>query len=143
MNHIWDFQKTSASKHVSFYLCGQTLASSSEGFRIRSTKVLLEVFVWRGGGLLSMLQNLILANPCASSGPRFENCNECIIIMQQNEINIRSIPCTKLAKKHILEENILESLHELLLVAWRWPAQQQKNLLIIDKANWNYKKLKG
>lgn len=57
-----------------FHLWGQIFISSSDCLRSKSTKALLEEFVGRGGGSVSMLQNLFLANPCASRGPRFENC---------------------------------------------------------------------
>jgi len=50
--------------------------SSSEGLRIKSTKALLGVFVRKGGGESSMVQNRFLANPCESRGPRFENYKE-------------------------------------------------------------------
>lgn len=50
--------------------------SSSDGLRIKSTKALLKVFVGKGGGSSSMVQNLFLANPCDSRGPRFANCKQ-------------------------------------------------------------------
>ena len=34
---------------------------------------LLDEFVGKAGGSVSMLQNLFLANPCGSRGPLFEN----------------------------------------------------------------------
>jgi hypothetical protein len=37
-------------------------------------KALLELFVGKGGGSLSIDQNLVLANPCGSREPRLLNC---------------------------------------------------------------------
>jgi hypothetical protein len=56
------------------YPWGQIFISSSEGLRIKSTKVLLEVVVGKGGGSVSIVQNLFLANPCCSREPRLLNC---------------------------------------------------------------------
>lgn len=56
------------------YPWGQIFISSSEGLRIKSTKVLLKVVVGKGGGSVSIVQNLFLANPCCSREPRLLNC---------------------------------------------------------------------
>lgn len=58
----------------SSHLWGQIFISSSEGLRIKSTKALLYVGVGKGGGSVSTAQNLFLANPCCSRGPRLPNC---------------------------------------------------------------------
>lgn len=75
------------------YLWGQLFVSTSEFLRIKSMKALLLLFVGNGGGLGSKVQNLFLANPCASREPRFENC---IVHMEK----------AYLKKKTKMEQNI-------------------------------------
>jgi len=55
--------------------------SSSEGLRIKSTKALLKVFVGKGGGLSSMVQNRFLANPWVSREPKLANYKERVRIL--------------------------------------------------------------
>lgn len=61
-------------KLYKMYLWGHIFKSSLVGLRIKSVKTLLVASVGKGGGSSSNVHNLFLANPCASRGPRFENC---------------------------------------------------------------------
>lgn len=87
------------------YLCGKIFKSSLEGFRIKSIEALLGEFVEKGGGLVSMLHILFLANPCFSREPKSENCIHEASSLDQGEGNQLNLEGRKKVR-HILEGSI-------------------------------------
>lgn len=107
------------------YLCGHVQRSCSS--IIKSIKALQGAAVGRGGGSKSILQNLVLTNPCRSIIPLLRNCSEVSFLFfvffftAQNPKPQIWFWRTQWKFLHLLEESILEFPRELASEAHTQP----------------------
>lgn len=96
------------------YLWGQILRSSSVDFKTRSTEDCLLAGGGRGEGSSSRDQNLLRANPCRSSPPKFPNWKDGNSIIHDGG-----------TKKEVMRDGKPEESKQVFLLWWSWEANTE------------------